>query len=1029
MHDDESLTLGRAERVLTERIRPAVHAQSRAFGLTAHQLPGEPIPPAEGLALDYAEVEPCLRWGPAWSTTWFRLRGSVPEEWAGEQVEAVIDLGFDDGRAGFQCEGLIYYPDGTPLKALNPQNQHAVLLDSAAGGEDIELYVEAAANPEFIGELGFRPTLAGDILTSSPDPLYAVRRTDLAVFDAEVHALMLDVEVLLGLARELPGSPRRDQILQALDDALDALDLQDISGTAGFTRSRLASVLSSPAEASAHTVSAIGHAHIDSAWLWPIRETVRKVARTTTSMAELIERTAPVDAPEGPVADSEDPTRSDAGAFRYGMSSAQQYAWLKEHRPEVWERVVEAVRSGRFLPLGGMWVESDVVMPSGEALIRQFLYGQRFFEAEFGIRCRGVWLPDSFGYSPALPQLMKRAGFEWFFTQKISWNQVNKFPHHTFEWEGIDGSRILSHFSPMDTYNSELSGAELGLATRQFRESRRAGSSIAPVGYGDGGGGTTREMVGRAERLADLEGSPKVRWEHPDDFYARTREELTDPPVWVGELYLEIHRATLTSQHKTKQGNRRSESLMVEAELWATTAALRAGLEYPYEAIDELWQSVLLHQFHDILPGSSIAWVHREAQDVYASIQQRAEDLIKRSLSALTGSGTTVLQANPAPTVEAGVPALGIAITPEGTSPAVVCRKVDDGGYVLENDLVTVQLSAEGHLVSAVERSSGRDAVPEGREAGVLQIHQDFPNKWDAWDVDRFYRNTVTDLREVSSLSTETSSDGTASVLVTRPLPGGHSYVEQRISLEPGSRMLTYDQRTQWQESEKFLKASFPLDIRADNTIAETQFGHFKRPTHANTSWEAAKFETSMHRFVLAEEPGFGVALVNDSTYGYDVSRAVEDADVVTTLRISLLRAPRFPDPTTDQGTQTHTYGLVIGADVAEATRAGIALNQPVRTVTGAAGAEPLVGCEGAGILVSSVKLAADRSGDLIVRVYESLGRRASGSVGVNVPVTAAREVSLIEDDLSAGTLALDGGQVAISLKPFEVRTLRFTTP
>jgi alpha-mannosidase len=293
--------------------------------------------------------------------------------------------------------------------------------------------------------------------------------------------------------------------------------------------------------------------------------------------------------------------------FLYGMSSAQQYEWIKEHRPEVFERVKQAVADGRFVPLGGMWVESDTVMPSGESLVRQFLYGQRFFEQEFGVRCHGVWLPDSFGYSPALPGLIRRAGFDWFFTQKISWNQVNTFPHHTFLWEGIDGSRVLSHFPPMDTYNAQLSGLELAKASRQFRESRLATGSIAPVGWGDGGGGTTREMTGTAARVADLEGSAKVRWRHPDEFFEQVRAELPHPPVWVGELYLELHRATLTSQHKTKQGNRRTEHLLVEAELWAATAAVRTGTAYPHDELDALWQQVLLQQFHDILPGTSIA--------------------------------------------------------------------------------------------------------------------------------------------------------------------------------------------------------------------------------------------------------------------------------------------------------------------------------------------------------------------------------------------------------------------------------------
>ncbi|KRF26421.1 glycoside hydrolase family 38 C-terminal domain-containing protein [Phycicoccus sp. Soil803] len=1023
MHDDTTLTTGRVTRVLTERIWPAVHAVSVPFTVEAHTLPGEPVSPSEGLALDYEPYAVGSPWGAAWGTTWFRLTGAVPAEWAGRRVEAVVDLGFDVAEPGFQCEGLVYRPDGSPVKAVNPRNHWALVAAPAQGGERVELYVEGASNPVVFGPVRFKPTTQGDLLTASPDLLYSTRRMDLAVFDEEVHALALDLDVLLGLQAELPAGQRRSRILQAMDDALDRLDLADVSGTATAARAALGEVLARPAGASAHVVSAVGHAHIDSAWLWPVRETVRKVARTTASMAALIDET-------------ED--------FVYGMSSAQQYAWVKEHRPEVWSRVVAAVQARRFLPLGGMWVESDTVMPSGESMVRQFLYGQRFFEEELGVRSQGVWLPDSFGYSPALPQLVRRAGFEWFFTQKISWNQVNTFPHHTFLWEGIDGSRVLTHFPPMDTYNSELSGAELALADRQFRDHRIASGSIAPVGWGDGGGGTTREMTGRAERLADLEGSPRVRWEHPDDFYARTRAELVGEdgrprpgtPVWVGELYLELHRATLTSQHRTKAGNRRCEHLLVEAELWATTAAVRAGAAYPHDELDALWKQVLLHQFHDILPGTSIAWVHREAVEQYARVEREAEALVARSLAALVGEGTTRIALNGAASERAGVPS-GAGVAGEnlgadlGAGPVEVVRNGAD--LVLDNDVVRVTLSAQGLVTSAVDLASGRDAIAPGRAAGLLQLHPDLPNKWDAWDVDRFYRNTVRDLRDADSLDASVDQRGVARVVVERTI-SAKSTVRQVFSLAPGSRTLDVEQVTDWHEVETFLKVAFPLDVRAEHTSAETQFGHQRRATHVNTSWEVARFETSMHRFVHVEEPGFGVALVNDSTYGYDVTRDwVEDGALGTTVRLSLLRAPRFPDPDTDHGAHTHRYGLVIGTGVAGAAQEGVRLNTPAREVLGAHGFEPLVRVEGDGVALSSVKLAADRSGDLVVRVHEVLGGRTSGTLHVDTDVESASAVTLLEEPLgqpSPGEEATRGrgpAVVDVELGPFEVRTLRFT--
>lgn len=1005
MHDDISLTIGRVKRVLDERIRPVIYSDSIPLEVSWHELPGEPISALEGIGLDYSPYQVGTSWGSAWGTTWFKLSAQVPAEWAGRRVEAVIDLGFDINMTGFQCEGLIYRPDGITIKALNPRNQWVPVADSATGTESVQLYLEAASNPILLDHHPFLPTEEGDILTSSPRKLYTSRRMDLAVFEPVIHELVLDLEVLMGLQAELPAGPRKMQILQALDNAMDVLDLQQILQTAQDAREQLAEVLAAPAEHSAHKISAIGHSHIDSAWLWPLRETIRKVSRTCSSMVELLDY-------------DED--------FLYGMSSAQQYAWLKEHRPEVWERVKTAVAEGRFLPLGGMWVESDTVMPSGESLVRQFLYGQKFFRDEFGITSAGVWLPDSFGYSPALPQLMRRAGFEWFFTQKISWNQQNKFPHHSFLWEGIDGSRIFSHFPSMDTYNSQLSGEEVAKAARQFRESRVTNNSIAPVGWGDGGGGTTREMTGKARRMANLEGSATVRWEHPNDFFDRAQAELPHPPVWVGELYLELHRATLTSQHQTKQGNRRTEQLLVEAELWATTATVTAGAVYPYEQIDELWKTVLLHQFHDILPGTSIAWVHREVVARYAEVIKQAEAIINNAQRVLAGSGNTALTFNAAAFTRSGIPFGGAQEISAQNVAAVTVTELE-GGYVLNNGVVQIRITAEGLITSALDLATGRETIAPGQEANLLQLHQDFPNMWDAWDVDKYYRNRVTDLRDLDSLELVREDNGSVRVLIKRSF--SESIVLQELHLEPGSKTLHFTQSTDWHETEKFLKLAFPLDIRAEHTIAETQFGYHQRVTHVNTSWEAAKFETSMHRFVLAAEPGFGAALINDSIYGFDVTRDSTQTGVSTTVRLSLLRAPRFPDPQTDQGKQTHRYGLVIGADIASATKAGALLNSDERVVMGSTAVKPLVTLSGEGLVVSSVKLATDNSGDLVVRVYESLGARARGSLRINHPVDSVRTVSLLEEELTEENtdLTLSAGEVSLTLGAFEVRTLRFT--
>ncbi|MQA06917.1 MAG: alpha-mannosidase, partial [Streptosporangiales bacterium] len=679
--------------------------------------PGEPVPVAAALAAEYAPAAVGDPWGPPWGTTWLRLTGAVPPAWTGRAVEAVVDLGFDIFRTGFQCEGLVYTRAGDVVKGLNPRNAWVRVADAAAGGEQVEYYVEAAANPSIDGPV----TGLGDPATAGDGPLYAVRRAELAVFDEQVWELVQDLEVLEGLMHELGfDDARRHEILRAIEAALDAVDLWDVPGTAKAARQQLDGVLGRPAHTSAHRVSAVGHAHIDSAWLWPLRETVRKVARTAANVTSLMD---------------------DDADLMFAMSQAQQFAWLKEHRPEVYARVREQVRAGRFVPVGSMWVEADTNLPGGEAMARQFVHGKRFFLDEFGIETEEVWLPDSFGYSAALPQLVQLAGARWFLTQKISWSQFDRFPHHTFWWESIDGSRVFTHFPPVDTYNAELSVRELAHAARNFKEKGYATRLLVPFGYGDGSGGPTREMLARARRTADLEGSPRVRVETPAAFFTAAEREYADrAPVWSGELYLELHRGTYTSHAAIKRGNRRSEHLLREAELWSATAAVAGAFAYPYDRLDRLWKVVLLHQFHDILPGSSISWVNREARATYAGVADELVDIIDRAQRSLAGDGGETVVFNAAPHPRAGVPAGGADVRDRQARPT---PQPAGSGYVLDNGLLRVTVDAAGLVTSLLDLRADRELVPPGGAANLLQLHQDLPNAWDAWDVDAFYRNTV----------------------------------------------------------------------------------------------------------------------------------------------------------------------------------------------------------------------------------------------------------------------------------------------
>ena len=998
MHDDRTLVEARLERAMGQFVRPAQYAERVPLVLSVWHVPGEPVPVDRALRADYETFTTGTAWGKPWSTSWFRLTGRVPEEWSGRRVEAVIDPGFTGDGPGFQAEGLLYDAAGVPLKGIHPRNRHLSVGSPASGGEPVHLLLEAAANPAVLH--GFEPTHLGDVLTAGDRPVYRFRSADLAVLDEAVWQLVLDVEVLSELMHELPmDRPRRHEILRALEDMLDALDLHDVSGTAGEARAALTDVLSRPASASAHRISATGHAHIDSAWLWPLRETVRKASRTFANVTALA-----ADYPE----------------LVFSCSQAQQYAWVKEHQPHIWERIKKAVADGNWAPVGSMWVESDANMPGGEALARQIVHGKRFFAEELGVETEEIWLPDSFGYTAAFPQLAKLAGIRWFLTQKLSWNQSNKMPHHTFWWEGIDGTRVFTHFPPVDTYNSQFHGRELARAERNFAEKGRATRSLVPFGWGDGGGGPTREMLEKARRLRSLEGSPRVEIEKPATFFAAAEQEYgPEAPVWSGELYLELHRATYTTQAKTKQGNRRCEHALREAELWCTTAAVRnPSYAYPYDALDRLWKTVLLHQFHDILPGSSIAWVHREARDTYAQVLAELEMITAGAVAALGTGGPAVFNASPYRRTEVvgdglvTVPGLGSAPVADSADETVRAER-DGGTHVLENSRLRVVVDANGLLTSVRDLAADREVL--SGPGNLLQLHPDHPNAWDAWDIDRHYRRRHTDLTDVESVELVEDGPLTAAVRLTRTF--GKSRITQEIRLAAGARRLDIVTDVDWQESEKVLKAAFPFDVHAERSTAEIQFGHLHRPTHTNTSWDAARFEICAHRWLRVAEEGYGVAVLNDSTYGHDVTRTPHEGGLGTTVRLTLLRAPHSPDPETDLGPHRFTYALLPGGDVGHAVAEGLALNLPLR-VAQAPVVEPLVRVDHPAVTVESVKLAEDRSGDVVVRLYESRGGRARATLAPGFPVGRAEVTDLLERPQHESDLRF-------VLRPFQILTVR----
>ena len=997
MHQKQGKTEGRVRRALEVRLNPRVWAHRETCELSMFSS-GSRIPATEALAASYVPIEAGMPWGAPWSTTWFRISAKVPAEWAGTRVEAVVDLGFNERNPGFQAEGMAFDTNGAPLKGLAPRNNW-VPVDPGALGGNWTCFVEAVAMPSILGRRDdhFLPTNLGDVATAGTKPLYLLGRAQLVVIDEEARAFAADVEVLLGLIGTLGQTdPRRHEVLGALERSLDIYDLEEDPAAA---RQRLVDVLAAPAARTAHKISAVGHAHIDSAWLWPVGETVRKCARTFSNVTALAD-----DYPE----------------LVFACSQAQQWWWMKQHYPAVYERMKAKVASGHIVPTGGMWVEPDTNVTGGESLVRQLVMGKRFFLSELGVETEDVWLPDCFGYSAAFPQLILLSGSRWFLTQKLSWNDTNKFPHHTFWWEGIDGSRVFTHFPPVDTYNAQMLPSELAHAASNYAESGPGSRSLVPFGYGDGGGGPTREMIERARRLRDLDGSPRVSIEAPSQFFRAAHDEYPNAPVWSGELYLELHRGTLTSQVEIKQGNRRCENLAREAELWSTMAMVAGRAPYPYEEMEEIWRDILLNQFHDILPGSSIAMVNDEAVASCAFSAARLQDIIEEATSALAGTGEVPVMFNAAPHAQGGIAALSAAAAVPRAGSARVSH-----GNVLENDYLRAEIDANGHIVSLVDLVAGREVIPTRSPGNVLQLHPDLPNKWPAWDIDPFYRNTRTDLISPQSITTVSEGPEEAIVQVEHVFSGSRAV--QTLRLAADSRALVVETEVDWHERERLLKVAIPVDVHADRSTSEIQFGHVHRPTHENTSWDSARFEFVAHRFLHVGEPGYGVAIVNDGIYGHEAGAIERPGGGRATLaRLSIIRSATFPDPRGENGIHHFRYAIIPGCSLADAVRHGYHFNFPLRPVMASGPVAPLVSVDNTAVVVEAVKAADDRSGDVVVRCYESLGGRAAATVTATFDFTGASLTDLLERPLAEADLA-PGNQLHLQLRPFQVVTLRLS--
>ncbi|WWC88253.1 uncharacterized protein L201_003160 [Kwoniella dendrophila CBS 6074] len=885
--------------------------------------------------------------GGSWSQHWVKVEINIPSNFRDSEEPVVFE--FDPS-----CEALICDLNGNPLHGLTggPNStitaypgyvedrriEHIIPRQYVKAGK-YECYIEIACNGIFgIGINGYRH--------HEPDMnmKYHLELADLVLVRSEVHALKVDFQILKQFARspESDRSPLSRQSLRAANEIMNVFRRdteEEIDETIQKGRDIARQVIGSELNDLSDDdlkIWAIGHCHIDTGWLWRYSHTQQKIARSWSTQIDLMDRY-----PE----------------HQFCASSAQQYYWLESMYPNLFLQIKEAVKKDKFHPIGGSWLEHDCLLPSGESLIRQYLYGQRYFEDRFGVKSKIAWLPDTFGYASQLPQILRLAGMDYFFTQKLSWNNINVFPHSTFNWSGLDGSQVLAHMTPTDTYNAQANFSELQKGINQNKNLESTDQCLLLFGNGDGGGGPTSLMLEKLRRLNSSSVKypevPTVKIEKVDSFFDHILKKTDGGKrlsSWRGELYFELHRGIFTSQAKIKNGNQTIEKLLRDLEYFATLASISsATYDYPKNQLDEIWRDVLLNQFHDVLPGTSIKMVNDDAVEIYRKRTLETRGLLDKALSALTSSkglkGNKDSQigifdglrlsrnqvveipsefANNPDVVENAIQpfenrllayyhgdssGIGKLVNPtEMISP--VAKQDKNGVFTLSNSLVRLTLS-NGRITSLYDIKLDRELICDGlgTSSGGLMIYEDYPLSYDAWDVEIYHLKMG---REIKFDKVEIVANGPLRSTLRTTSKFGKSKVVLNFSLdamkleEMGSSIksaIKVDAQVDWYETHKFLKFAVPLNIHSSTATYGTQFGIIERPTHRNTTIDQAKFEVPAHMFADLSENGYGVSLVSDYKYGYTVEG--------NTMRISLLRSATAPDVEQDRGYHEFTFHIL----------------------------------------------------------------------------------------------------------------------
>ncbi len=978
---------------LNQRMEEAIYPDRCAIPQISLAGPVSRISWEEAKALTYRPGKMGDPLGPTFATFWFRLKVCVPPEWKGHRVDL----------AWLSNSEALLWLDGRSIQGLNPGRETARLIEESTGAEELTLYVEVACN-HLLGPDGV-PGLPWPEPTHRPS--HWLQTCEIRRYDQEAWDLYHDLRVLtelvadrnpsqetegIGLGKTPLVRPALDsawagRLLYDLNQVCNLLDPSDRE-TWGPARDILAELLRIGNGGFAHELSAVGHAHIDTAWLWPLAESYRKTVRTFSSVVLHMD-----DYPE----------------FLFACPQAYQYSCIESQNPDLFQRIREKIDSGQWLPVGGTYVEPDCNLPSGESLCRQFLFGQKYFESRFGRRCTEFWNPDVFGYAGQLPQIMSLAGIDNFLTQKLSWNKFTSPPHHTFYWESPDGSRVLTHFPPADTYSGTCQVSQLRYHAANYKNSDRGADAYYLFGHGDGGGGPTAEMLESLRRTKDLLGVPRSNQRSPEQFFQRLKNQTRSIPTVTGELYLEGHRATYTSQALMKRGLRKCEGLLHDIELVGVLSQYESDAKYPKEKVDKLWEKLLLNQFHDILPGSSIAEVHEQARTDFASILEYGQALREELLNGLSPNDSSSSVITPLNTTSVArrevvdVPDRGPSLVEsppfgfgrvkaddEVIEPVSV--ELHDGKLHIQNGIISATLTENGDLLELVCLESGRSVLSSAGNS--LVMHEDRPVLWDAWDVDPSILETGRVCQPATKCQIVSPGPLEAEILFERPL-GLESSMSQTIRLAAGARRLEFHCDVQWQEKHQLLKVVFPTTVRSDRATFEMPFGYAERPTHTNTLADAAKFEVPGHRWADLSEPSFGLALLTDCKYGYSVSGSV--------LTLSLLRAPTYPDEKCDMGSHQFSYAVLPhqgdwreGDVVSEA----ITFNQPLLWTqrSSSDAGRSLFAVDGR-LVLNTVKPAENGSG-VVVRLYDPLGQSDQAVLRTSMPFNTVCRTNIMEDEL-----------------------------